>query len=59
VIGAFTLIGQGQLLDAWKSLANSGGSWLIGAFFLGVFMPSWRWAASAGLLALLACLVGY
>jgi hypothetical protein len=58
-IGLLTLIGQGHLPGAWQHLANTGGPWLVGAFFIGAFMPTWRWAAATGLVALLGCLLGY
>jgi hypothetical protein len=59
VIGAETLIGQGRLPGAWQHLANTGGPWLVGAFFIGAFMPSQRLAATAGLATLFGCLLGY
>src|SRR5262249_49164916 len=59
LIGVLTLIGQAHLPGAWNSLTNTGGPWLIGAFFIGTLMPSQRWAAAAGLVTLLACLLGY
>jgi hypothetical protein len=58
-IGALALIGQGHLPGAWNHLVNTGGPWLVGAFFIGALMPSDRWAAAAGLVTLLGCLLGY
>jgi hypothetical protein len=59
VIGVLTLIGQGHLPGAWQHLANTGGPWLVGAFFIGAFMPSQRLAATAGLATPFGCLLGY
>src|SRR5262245_58258338 len=58
-IGVLTLIGQGHLPGAWQHLANTGGPWLVGAFFIGALTPSSRWAAVAGLVTLLGALLGY
>lgn len=59
VIGTITLIAQGQLPGAWNHLANTGGPWLVGAFFVGAFMSSDLRAALAGFITLLGCLLGY
>jgi hypothetical protein len=59
VIGTITLIGQGQLPDAWNHLANTGGPWLVAAFFVGAFMSSDLRAALTGFITLLGCLLGY
>lgn len=58
-LGVLTLIGQGQLPGAWQHLANAGGPWLVGAFFISALVPSSRWAAVAGLVTLLGALLGY
>ncbi len=59
VIGTLTLIGQGQLPGAWNHLANTGGPWLVAAFYVGAFMASDLRAALAGFISLLGCLLGY
>jgi len=57
--GALTQLGQGALPDGWSQAANSIAVWLLVAFFIGASMPSIRWAAVAGAIALIAALVGY
>lgn len=59
VIGTITLIGQGQLPGAWNHLANTGGPWLVAAFFVGALMATDLRAALAGFITLLGCLLGY
>jgi hypothetical protein len=57
--GALTQIGQSVLPDGWSQAANAISPWLLVAFALGAAMPDRRWAAVAGVAALLLSLVGY
>lgn len=57
--GALTQIGQSTLPDGWSQAANAMSPWLLVAFVLGAAMPDRRWAAAAGVAALLLSLVGY
>ena len=57
--GALTQIGQSVLPDGWSQAANAMSPWLLVAFVLGAGMPDRRWAAAAGVAALLLGLVGY
>lgn len=57
--GALTQIGQSVLPDGWSQAANAMSPWLLVAFVLGAGMPDRRWAAAAGVAALLLALVGY
>lgn len=57
--GALTQIGQSVLPDGWSQVANAISPWLLMVFCLGAAMPDRRWAASAGVAALLLALVGY
>ena len=57
--GALTQIGQSVLPDGWSQAANAMSPWLLVAFVLGANMPDRRWAAAAGVAALLLALVGY
>jgi hypothetical protein len=59
VTGALTLAGQAVLPTEANRLANSGAIWVTVAFALGWRTPSDVFAALAGLLALVAALVGY
>jgi len=57
--GILTQIGQGALPGDWSQLANAITPWLLVAFLLGSVMPDSRWAAGAGVAALLLALIGY
>jgi hypothetical protein len=57
--GALTQLGQGLLPEGWSQAANAISPWLLVAFLLGSTMPDDRWAAAAGIGALLFALVGY
>ena len=57
--GTLTQIGQSTLPDGWSQAANAMSPWLLVAFALGAAMPDRRWAAVAGVAALLLSLVGY
>ncbi len=57
--GALTQVGQGILPDGWSQAANAISPWLLVAFLLGSTMPDERWAAAAGVGALLLAVVGY
>ena len=57
--GALTQVGQSVLPDGWSQAANAMSPWLLVAFLLGSVMPDRRWAAAAGVAALLLSLVGY
>jgi Family of unknown function (DUF6518) len=57
--GVLTQIGQGALPDDWSQLANAITPWLLVAFLVGSAMPDTRWAAAAGIGALLLALIGY
>jgi hypothetical protein len=59
VLGVLTLILQGVLPGDWSPLANSGGVWLLGTAAVGTLAPSFRWAATTGVVTLLATLAGY
>jgi len=59
LVGVATQIGQSILPDGVSQVANSISPWLLVAFLLGSRMPDRRWAAIAGLTALLGALVGY
>src|SRR4029078_3511740 len=58
VTGALTLVGQAVLPTEANRLANSGAIWVTVAFAVGWRTPSNATAAVAGLLALLAAVVG-
>lgn len=57
--GALTQVGQRVLPDGWSQAANAMSPWLLVAFLLGAAMPDRRWAAAAGVAALVLSLVGY
>jgi hypothetical protein len=57
--GVLTQLGQGALPDGWSQVANAIAPWLFVAFLLGSTMPDTRWAAGAGVGALVLALVGY
>lgn len=57
--GVLTQFGQSILPDGWSQVANAISPWLLVAFLLGSTMPDDRWAAAAGIGALLLALVGY
>jgi hypothetical protein len=57
--GVATQVGQGVLPDGWSQAANAISPWLLVAFLVGSRMPDRRWAALAGVLALLLALAGY
>ena len=57
--GALTQVGQSVLPAGWSQAANAMSPWLLVAFLLGSVMPDRRWAATAGIAALLLSLVGY
>ncbi|MET0773539.1 MAG: DUF6518 family protein [Candidatus Limnocylindrales bacterium] len=57
--GALTLAGQAVLPTEANRLANSGAIWVSVAFAVGWRAPSDAMAALAGLMALVAALVGY
>lgn len=57
--GALTQVGQSVLPDGWSQAANAMSPWLLVAFLLGAAMPDRRWAAVAGVAALILSLVGY
>jgi len=57
--GVATQLGQGLLPDGWSQAANAISPWLLVAFLLGSRMPDRRWAALAGIAALVLALVGY
>ena len=57
--GVLTQVGQGALPGEWSQLANAVTPWLLVAFLLGSVMPDARWAAAAGVAALLLALIGY
>jgi hypothetical protein len=59
VAGAVTQIGQGLLPDLLRPFANAISPWLAVAFGVGATASSRRVAGGAGLLALVAALVGY
>lgn len=59
VIGALTLGGQAILPGVLNQLANSGAVWIIIAFVIGRFAPSWKLASLAGLIALVGQVIGY
>ena len=59
VTGVVTQIGQGILPEALAPIANTISPWLLVAFLLGSTMPDRRWAAAAGVVALLLAVVGY
>jgi len=59
VMGVATQIGQSVLPDGVSHAANSLSPWLLVAFLLGSRMPDRRWAATAGIVALVFALVGY
>jgi hypothetical protein len=58
-VGALTVLGQGSLPGSWNHFANSGAMWLLAAFLIGALMPSYRWAAPAGVVTLFGALAGY
>ncbi len=57
--GALTQIGQSVLPAGFGQAANAISPWLLVAFALGSVMPSWRWAAAAGIGSMLLALAGY
>jgi len=57
--GIATQLGQSVLPDGWSQVANAISPWLVVAFLLGSRMPDRRWAALAGIAALVLALVGY
>jgi hypothetical protein len=57
--GVLTQVGQSALPAGWSQAANAITPWLLVAFLLGSRMPDVRWAAAAGIAALLFALVGY
>jgi len=57
--GIATQLGQSLLPDGWSQAANAISPWLLVAFLLGSRMPDRRWAALAGIAALVLALVGY
>ena len=57
--GVATQLGQSVLPDGWSHVANAISPWLLVAFLLGSRMPDRRWAALAGIAALVLALVGY
>jgi hypothetical protein len=57
--GVLTQLGQSVLPDGWSQAANAISPWLLVAFLLGAAMPTTRWAACAGVAALLLALLGY
>ena len=59
LVGVLTQLGQGLLPDGWQQVANAISPWLLVAFVLGATMPDVRWAAGAGVAALVFALVGY
>jgi Family of unknown function (DUF6518) len=59
VSGVLTQIGQSILPPGFGQAANAISPWLLVAFALGSLMPSWRWAAVAGVGSMLVALVGY
>ena len=58
-LGVVTQLAQGLLPSGWSQAANSIAPWLLVAFLVGAFQPSWRSAAVAGSATLLLALVGY
>jgi hypothetical protein len=57
--GVITQLAQGVLPDGASAVANTISPWLLIAFLLGSTMPDRRWAAAAGVAALVLALVGY
>jgi hypothetical protein len=57
--GIATQLGQSLLPDGWSHVANSISPWLLVAFLVGSRMPDRRWAALAGMAALVLALAGY
>lgn len=58
-VGIGTQILQGELPGSWGVLANSGVAWAVGAFLLGMLLPTDRAAAVAGGLAMALASVSY
>jgi hypothetical protein len=58
-LGVLTQIGQSVLPDGVSQAANSISPWLLVAFLVGSRMPDRRWAALAGMAALVLALAGY
>lgn len=58
-VGAATQVLQGILPGAWNWLANSMSAWLIVGFLFGATTARPRVAAAAGVVLLLAALLGY
>ncbi len=57
--GVASQLAQGLLPEAWSQIGNTIAPWLLVAFLLGSTMPDRRWAAGAGVGALLLAIVGF
>jgi hypothetical protein len=59
LVGIATQIGQSILPDGVSQAADAISPWLLAAFLFGSRMPDRRWAAIAGIWALVFALIGY
>lgn len=59
IIGILTVLGQGVLPGSWNSIANSGVSWLLPAYFIGAMGSTKTKSALFSILSLLGMVVGY
>ncbi len=57
--GVVSQFAQDLLPDGWSQIGNAISPWLLVAFLLGSVMPDRRWAAGAGVAALLLAVVGF
>lgn len=57
VTGVVSQLAQDLLPEVWSQLGNTIAPWLLVAFLLGATMPDRRWAAGAGVAALLLAVV--
>jgi hypothetical protein len=57
--GVLSQFAQDLAPDAWSQVGNTISPWLLVAFLLGATMPDRRWAIAAGVVALLAAVVGF
>ena len=57
--GILSQLAQDLLPEGWSQIGNAISPWLLVAFLLGSVMPDRRWAAGAGIAALLLAVVGF
>src|SRR5262245_13086097 len=57
--GVLSQLAQDLLPGEWSQLGNAISPWLLVAFLLGSRMPDARWAVAAGIVALLAAVIGF